>query len=611
MAVKPNSALKRQFGFLIAILVVVAVSAFMSSRIERDFGRVDVSIIRLLNPAGELITAKLFRPVSATPQTPQPAVVNMHGYQNDKGVQDPFSIELARRGFVVLAPDALGHGDSGGGLSAAGWFADPNYVMGNEHALAYLLTLPFVDSTRIGLMGHSMGGMNAIKLPALFPDNIRALNQQASSPGNPSLPNVLISQALYDEFAGFRENLPRVEGLTSSPNRLAALGLEGAVEWDTTYGDFSDGTARRMALVKMDHHLLPLTNKAVAEAVDWMRLALRDGDGGQMWIDPARQVFMWKELFGLITLIGTLVSLLPLTNILLSTAYFAPVAQPMPDKYHADTRSWWLYATLNMVIGGILYPLTTRYGGIGSKVGTWLPFMKMEMANGVALFYIVNAIVAVVLFAVWFRRQRMKGITMYDMGVSFDRNRTSLNWGIVGRTVLLGAVLFLWMYLLEGTFQWALGQEFRFAWPYMRQFSEPRRLGYFFLYLVPALVFWLINGGVFLFGQARQKEYDTPGKTQWMWWLKNLYAMIAGLFLVWCFQYLPWFFGGGPGFESIGQPALSGMWPLMLIVYIPLFAVMLWFLTWFYRRTGRIYLGSLMVSLITIWFLAAGSIIAK
>ena len=52
---------------------------------------------------------------------------------------------------------------------------------------------------------------------------------------------------------------------------------------------------------------------------------------------------------------------------------------------------------------------------------------------------------------------------MCDMGVSFDKKTTRIDWGIIGKTVLLGAILFLWIYLLEGFFQWALGQEFRFA----------------------------------------------------------------------------------------------------------------------------------------------------
>jgi len=601
---------KKNVIFLVALLIIISFSATMANLIERDFGKVEISIVEIMNGQGEIVVAKLFRPKIATPENPVPAIVNMHGYQNDKNVQDPFSIELAKRGFVVIAPDSLGHGDSGGGLNIGRWFADPTYGMGNEDALAYLITLPFVDSAKIGVMGHSMGGMTAVKLPGLFPENVIADVQQASSPGSPELPNVLILQARYDEFAGFRENQLRTENLTSSESRLAALGLEGPIEWDTTYGSFEDGTARRMAFINMDHHLLPLTNKAVAEAVDWMNEALRDGEGGPMWSDPTKQSFFIKELFGLVTLIGTLITMLPLTGLLLESKFFKPVSQPLPNRYHADKGKWWLFATINMLIGGILYPITTTLGNIGSKITAWIPFLKMEIANGVAAFYIANAAVAIILFTIWFVGKKKEGLTLYDMGVTFGEEKNKLDWGIIGKTVLLGVILFLWMYLLEGFFQWALGQEFRFAWPYMRQFSSPRRVGYFFLYLIPALLFWLINGGIFLFGQIRQKEYETPGKTQWIWWLKNLYAMVTGLFLVWCFQYLPWILNGpGPGFEAVGLIQYSAMWPLMLIVYIPLFIVMIWFLTWFYRKTGKIYLGSIMVAAITIWFLTAGTII--
>ncbi|OGO22700.1 MAG: hypothetical protein A2Y54_01590 [Chloroflexi bacterium RBG_16_51_16] len=603
---------RKNWNWFFALIGIVAISAWMSFGIERDWGKVDVSIVKIPDFDGQIVTAKLFRPIIATADNPLPAVMNMHGYQNDKNVQDPFSVELARRGFVVLAPDAIGHGDSEG----AGTMGMP-HVMGNEAALAYLISLPFVDSENIGLMGHSMGTMNAVLLPALFPENIKAMDSQASLPGSPELPNFLITQARYDEFGFFREMQPRTEELTSNETRLAALGIEEPIEWDTTYGNFEDGTARRMAFINMDHHLLPLTNKAVAEALDWMRLGLKDGDGGSMWIEPTQQIFMWKEIFGFLTLLGTLASLIPLTNILLANDYFKAVAQPLPKSNIPSSRNWWLLATINMLIGGILYVLLPTYFGFvdlgsgwGGKLEAWLPFMKLQMGNGVAAFFLGNAVVATVLFWIWYRGAKKQGVTMYDMGVSFDKKATVIDWGIIGKTVLLGAILFLWMYLFEGFFQWALGQEFRFAWPYMRQFGNLSRLGYFFIYLIPALLFFLINGGIFLFGQARQKELETPVKTQIVWWLKVVYAMVTGLFLVWAFQYVPWFLlGMGPGFENVGLSQFTGMWPLMLFVYIPEFIILFFFLTWFYRRTGRIYLGALMISSIAIWFLAAGSVI--
>ncbi len=364
----------------------------------------------------------------------------------------------------------------------------------------------------------------------------------------------------------------------------------------------------------MDHHLLPLMNKSAAETVDWFRLALKDGDGGSMWIEPTKQVFMWKEIFGFVTLIGTMVTMLPLTNLLLSTKFFAPVAQPVPERYVATKKEWWKLATINMLIGGILYPLTTQYGGIGGKLETWFPWTKMEMANGVAAFFLVNAVVCFILFIFWFRDKKKEGVTLYDMGVTYGEEKNKMDWGILGKTVLISVILFLWMYLLTGLFQLTIGQEFRFAWPYMRLFSSGLRVKYFFIYLIPALLFFLVNGGIFLFGQARMKKYDKPAKTQWMWWLKVVYPMVTGLFLWWCFQYLPWFLGGAcPGTETItiflmDLSQFTSMWPLMLFVYIPEFIILFWFHTWFFRRTGKIYLGALMIASIATWFMTAGTI---
>ena len=598
---------RKNWKWFIALVLVIVFSAIMSYEVERDWGNVDVSTVRILASTGDVVVAKLYRPVTATAENPLPLVVNMHGYQNDKDVQASFSIELSRRGFVVLAPDSVGHGDSGGVLS----FGIPDFVMGNADALLYGISLPFVDAENVGVIGHSMGGGNATSLATLFPDIVDAVNPHASNSGTPEMHNVLVTTALWEEF--FREGDPRTETLTSNETRLANMGLSdmGTIEWDTTYGSFEDGTARRMPLININHHLTTLSGKAVAEAVDWMRLALKSGDGGSQWVDPYKQVFLVKEGFGFITLVGTMATLIPLTNLLLATVYFKPVAQPLPKKNIPNKKTWWRLATINMLIGGILYPLTTS-GDVTGKIAEWFPFMKLGIGNAIVAFFLANAIVAIVLFWLWYRNAKKEGVTMYDMGVSFDEEKTVIDWGIMGKTVLLAAILFLWMYLFEGFFQHFMQIEFRIGWPYMRQFANLQRVELFFIYLIPALLFFLINGGVFLFGQARQEELETPVKTQVIWWLKVVYAMVTGLFLVWCIQYLPWMFGaaGGPGLEILGLDQYSGMFPLMLWVYIPEFIILFFFHTWFYKRTGRIYLGAFVVSSLVVWFLTAGSVVS-
>jgi pimeloyl-ACP methyl ester carboxylesterase len=587
---------RKNWIFLIIMVVVIAFSAVMAYNLERDFGKVDIRFIRVIGPSGETIAAKLYRPKWVTAENPGPAVINMHGYQNDKDVQAPYSVELARRGFVVLATDGLGHGDSEGAFNFGLFFGNPLGGMGLNPAYLYLKTLPFVDTSNLGATGHSMGGMMSFAI-ADFNGDVKAIASQDGGTGTPENSDVLFLQPSMAEFRNSMEAL--------QPVNPEDFGLSGSVEWDTTYGDFADGSARRAALIWGDHHLMSIAPKAVAEAVDWFRLSLMDGAKDAHWIEPSKQIYMWKEVFGLFTLLGTIISLIPLTNLLLATTYFAPVAQPMPNRYVPSKGQWWVFATVNALIGGVLWVLFAYKGG---DVLGKLPFMKLLMGNGTAYWFLLNVVVAAILVFIWYRTAGKKAnVTTYDLGFSFDKEKTKFDWGILGKTLLLGVILFVWMYTLSAISQWALGEEFRFGWPFMRQFATTQRVGLFLIYLIPPLLFFLVNGGVFLFGQARQEE----SKSLWIWWLKNLYAGLMGLFLVWGLQYLPWMLAGtGPFWpltETVGAP--FAIWILMLWVYIPTFVVLLFILTWFFRRTGRIYLGALVIAILVAWFISAGSVI--
>lgn len=87
-----------------------------------------------------------------------------------------YAVELAQRGYVVLAPDYPSFGDY-----AAYDFAKDDYVSGTMKGIAnhmrcvdYLQTLPEVDGERIGVIGHSLGGHNAI-FAACFDERIDAV----------------------------------------------------------------------------------------------------------------------------------------------------------------------------------------------------------------------------------------------------------------------------------------------------------------------------------------------------------------------------------------------------------------------------------------------------
>ena len=86
------------------------------------------------------------------------AVVVAHGAGSTRsGVLDQ-AVVLARHGFGVLAFDARGHGESDGRAMDFGWYGDEDVAA----AVSFLADQPGVDPDRIGALGMSMGGEEAI-----------------------------------------------------------------------------------------------------------------------------------------------------------------------------------------------------------------------------------------------------------------------------------------------------------------------------------------------------------------------------------------------------------------------------------------------------------------
>ncbi|HLS13379.1 MAG TPA: alpha/beta fold hydrolase [Beutenbergiaceae bacterium] len=90
----------------------------------------------------------------------------------------PYGLELARRGYVVIAPDCLTAGEriypGHGAYHTAPFYREhpdrtivARTICDHQSALNALCALPFVDPERIGAIGHSLGGYNAYFLAGL------------------------------------------------------------------------------------------------------------------------------------------------------------------------------------------------------------------------------------------------------------------------------------------------------------------------------------------------------------------------------------------------------------------------------------------------------------
>jgi dienelactone hydrolase len=151
-----------------AVVLVLAGAALIAIGLRASngpfVGKIAVSDHWLHTADGTSIYARLYVPVPP-PSVPVPGVVVAHGYMANLGmVELPLVVPLVRQGLVVLSLDRLGHGRSGGEL----WPRPPrvsrlqDFDPGLQRAIRYLRSQPFVDGSRIGLIGHSDGSRAVI-----------------------------------------------------------------------------------------------------------------------------------------------------------------------------------------------------------------------------------------------------------------------------------------------------------------------------------------------------------------------------------------------------------------------------------------------------------------
>src|SRR5699024_4532170 len=106
---------------------------------------------------GHMMSAFLFVPDGVTEDNPAPGIVTSHGWYNNKEMQDMNFVEYSRRGYVVMSIDMYGHGESEA-VRPDEW---QERGTGMYDAVELMADLPYVDTSKIGITGHSNGARAA------------------------------------------------------------------------------------------------------------------------------------------------------------------------------------------------------------------------------------------------------------------------------------------------------------------------------------------------------------------------------------------------------------------------------------------------------------------
>lgn len=592
--------------FIILVAVTVAAEVLANAAITNWY-TVKVSNIYFENQNGLTVRGKLYQPASATDETPAPGVVYLHGYQNNRETSDPFGIELARRGFVAITLDTLGRGNSDNQFSEEEPGFDPTY--GGESAFTYLQNLPFVDPERCGMAGHSLGGEMSY-LAAMQNPDVKAIvfsgfgYKTDATIDKPA--NMLMILGKYDEY---RERMTGTRDFEaewmSSPQTLAAFGIDNA-QFDTTYGSFVDGTARRVHMTRTTHVGEGFDRIAIAEAVNWFSQALNPDV--PLSIPTNQQIWQVKEGASLAALVSGIFSVIPLGILLLGVKPFSALAGTPGRSYACDRKTSRKAFWINFGLTLLFLPLVMVIFGLHVYVVPIDKAFPMMMVNGVIFWFLVINIIGFFIFRRWIKKNRAAHpeVNYQELGISEREDRIQLKWSSVWRVLLLGIVLFAFAYALQAGLESLTLIDYRYKFPYASDLTPYRWL--MLLLYFPLFLLGFIQVNILLQGQLRPK----PGKT----WLKTvlrksltgILVMVIPLLFTMAVQYVPLYINGlvpfvGPGGALVGFVINIEHMCVLLALMVPIGSVL-------YEATGSIYPGAVLNALIVTWMFVSSSVIA-
>jgi hypothetical protein len=606
-----TSSSRRLFAVCLAVIVA---ASLVASQVQTSFGRVQVRAIEIPTSNGQWLVADLFKPRTATADNPAPFIVVVPGFQRSKEALSNIALELARRGFVVASIDPYAQGRSSASMSRR---AATTEGYGMFHLVDYAASssnLNYIDRGRIGATGHSAGGNAAIrganyfgreairtgeasKLHSVFVSGyVLTLTDDVLAEVRS---NVGMSYAFHDEGA-YRNELGNGD-MRRAPEsiRLVNSGLapEGGsieeVELGREYGDVDARTYRIVHNERVLHPFQPYVAEATANQIEYFERVF-DFDSG---IDSYDQIWYWKELMGMVALVAALVALIPLGQMLLRIPVFRHLVNPVPTaperpRGRGKVLFWGVFVFGALVACFTYIPMAELsqriFVAASTRQQTW--FFPQRMNNAVMLWAVLNGSLGFLLFYLSYRFFGKKHGVQPDMWGLRTSGRE-----LVG-TLGLASLLFGFFYLLLFAVYYFFHVDYRFLFMGVRPF-QPALLVLLAMYAPFFFVFFLSNS-LRVNGAMRFRE-----EREWKSMLLAGLANSVGLMLIVVVQYVT-FAGTGTVFWTDGWLYVN-----LLFGVVPMMFVLPYFNRYFFRMTGRIYLGPLVTCLVFIMILITNTVI--
>ena len=587
--------------WLCVSLLMCLISGIFASYYMTDGGKVRVQDMKVVVDEGYIINAQAYIPKLASEENPLPLVVVQHGSFNNFDHQDQNMIELARRGFVVISPDAYRHGDSEIIVNPVDNFANMWHLI--DYACA---SWTFIDKDKIGVTGHSMGAMIANETMSHYfkegatggINRVAAILDQGYDPQYTDYefegvdePVALtvdwgVVAAKYDEWFFKDENGNPATYLTNPNaiafiNQLDGVDIEGEVENHKVYTG-TIGGEEYIRVINQNIEIHPLNHFSKASARDIINF-FYDSLGvpnGYEKIDANNQIWLLKEIFNFVGLLGILLFLFPFASMMIhGTKFFEELAQPEPapvSKLMYNGPKFWITYLINTILPALLvvpvaYIIIGRKSFVPSTYNSWF---GEPNTNELATWTLVVGIVLLIVFLI------SNKIGNTQEGIP-DAWGVKASPKIIWKSILLAALTVFTAYVILFTNDLIFNTDFRIWVIDMRVFDRQKLL-YFVAYFPAWVVFYLVNS--LLVNGGNRVE----GRPMFVTMLISCFSNIAGISVLIFIQYYRLITTGVFTFNSM---RIVNLFPLIFLIPVGTIVSRR-----FFKETGNIYAGSLVIA---------------
>ena len=593
-ATERSNTMKFSAKILVAIsLLLCLVSSLGACLFQTDFGQVEYHDMTFVTESGNELDALLLVPKSATADNKAPAIVVSHGWYNNREMQDLNYVEYARRGYVVLAISMYGHGDSEV-IESGSWWDDSNNANGLYDGVKYVADLPFVDSTRIGVTGHSNGALacreavlqddeGLIAAALLVSNDAVYYDEEGNFYNQFGSRDAAIVACQYDEFFHRVDGNPPREYI----NQVTAQsflhfgkdpsGLEARTA-DTFYTQDIDGKEAIRAIYNpaITHPWAHFSTIVVRFSVDFFDRAL----DAPIELKHTNQIWQFKALFNAIGVVGFFAFVVFAALALLEIPYFAVLksdetVKAWPALEGKAKKRYWSKNIWGSVLSVPFYFLGFIIGFLGSSfIGIW--------NQGASLAIGMWSLLCGLFTLLTIRGNNKKfPVDLEERGVRIGKDK-------LVRTVVLALSVVLAAFSLVFISDWLFLTDYRlWCFATIRAFSASH-LPKILLFL-PFWIFYYVVTSV----AGNCYNYTENGKKPWYSVAWQMFFVFIGPQFMIMAQYIKFFITGKMFLDPI--TGIMGIWLFPIVLILPLSALIC---NLIYRKTKNPYIGGIIMGII-------------